>query len=443
MFPEGIKLNKLEDFNRIGIAFSGGLDSSVLLSFITENFSPIDKLYALHVNHDVHEDSDQWEEFCKEQASKLNINFKAWKLTNLSKNSEEVLRDNRYLALQSWAQKDDLIITAHHLDDQIETLLFRIFRGSGINGLQGMKKYSEINELNIFRPFLDTKKEELLFYAKNKQLNWIDDSSNNENHYSRNIIRNSIIPKISERWPDIDKSLIHLSKRAKKNQEIITDIAIEDYESVSRDINSIDKSLLANLTIGRQENLIYYWLNTLLALKVTSKQLNEIISVVLNPPEGSSSFNLHSKKGSLQFKLFISSDVLNLVDANSINELPQGFQENWNLKDIIKIPTGVLSSQKLIGKGLDKKYLSSEVIIRKREGGERCKPFGRNKSQKIKNLFQEFKIPDWKRDKIPLIYIDGRIAAVGDLWVCDEFHANSLEEGISIIWDGFGNKNGE
>ena len=77
------------------------------------------------------------------------------------------MRDNRYLALQSWAQKDDLIITAHHLDDQIETLLFRIFRGSGINGLQGMKKYSEINELNIFRPFLDTKKEELLFYAKN------------------------------------------------------------------------------------------------------------------------------------------------------------------------------------------------------------------------------------------------------------------------------------
>ena len=65
------------------------------------------------------------------------------------------------------------------------------------------------------------------------------------------------------------------------------------------------------------------------------------------------------------------------------------------------------------------------------------------KSQKIKNLFQEFKIPDWKRDKIPLIYIDGRIAAVGDLWVCDEFHADSLEEGISIIWDGFGNKNGE
>ena len=76
MFPEGIKLNKLEDFNRIGIAFSGGLDSSVLLSFITENFSSKDKLYALHVNHDIHEDSDQWEEFCKDQASKLNINFK-------------------------------------------------------------------------------------------------------------------------------------------------------------------------------------------------------------------------------------------------------------------------------------------------------------------------------------------------------------------------------
>ena len=89
---------------------------------------------------------------------------------------------------------------------------------------------------------------------------------------------------------------------------------------------------------------------------------------------------------------------------------------------------------------MDKKYLKDDVIIKARVGGERCKPFGRDKSQKINNLFQEFEIPDWKRNSIPLIYINDRIAAVGDLWVCDEFHTNLDESGISIVWNESVNK---
>jgi tRNA(Ile)-lysidine synthase len=107
----------------------------------------------------------------------------------------------------------------------------------------------------------------------------------------------------------------------------------------------------------------------------------------------------------------------------------------WNLRDSINIPSGKLSLVESSGKGLDKKFLEHGATIKARVGGERCKPFGRHKSQKIKNLFQEFKIPDWKRDFIPLIYIDDRIAAVGDLWVCEEFHTSPDERGMSIIWN--------
>ena len=111
-----------------------------------------------------------------------------------------------------------------------------------------------------------------------------------------------------------------------------------------------------------------------------------------------------------------------------------------DLKKSIKIPSGELSTQESYGKGLDKKYLRDDVIIKARVGGERCRPFGRDKSQKIKNLFQEFEIPDWKRNSIPLIYINDRIAAVGDLWICDEFHTNLDESGISIVWNDNVNK---
>ena len=100
-----ISLDKLEDFKRIGIAFSGGLDSSVLLSFIKENFIHKDKLYLLHINHGVHEDSDRWEAFCRDQAHKFNIKFKSWKLDKLPKSSEEILRNYRYSAFQEWAER--------------------------------------------------------------------------------------------------------------------------------------------------------------------------------------------------------------------------------------------------------------------------------------------------------------------------------------------------
>ena len=126
--------------------------------------------------------------------------------------------------------------------------------------------------------------------------------------------------------------------------------------------------------------------------------------------------------------------------TKSLRPLPENLKVNWDLKQSVKIPSGELSTQESYGKGLDKKYLKDDVIIKARVGGERCKPFGRDKSQKIKNLFQEFEIPDWKRNSIPLIYINDRIAAVGDLWVCDEFHTNLDESGISIVWNDNVNK---
>lgn len=430
-----ISLDKLEDFKRVGIAFSGGLDSSVLLSFIKENFIHKDKLYVLHINHGVHEDSDRWEAFCRDQAHKFNIKFKSWKLDKLPKSSEEILRNYRYSAFQEWAEKDDLIITAHHLDDQIETLLFRILRGTGINGLSGINKNSNYKELNIFRPFLDTKKDEIFSYAEKLKLEWIEDSSNNENQYSRNIIRNSIIPKLLERWPNLDKSLTHLSERAQKAQKIILEIAEEDHERMVKLNHYIDKAILTRLSDERQENLIHYWLSNVNNLRISSKQLNEINLAIKNPPQSSSSFDLYTKNGFLKFKIFITQKELNLVDVSSINNLPSGFEMTWNFQDLIKIPTGTLSTKEQKGKGLAKKYFCSEAVIRTREGGERCRPYGRDKSQKIKNLFQEYKIPDWKRDQIPLIYINEKIAAVGDLWVCDEFHADLDETGFSIVWD--------
>ena len=430
----------LNDFDKLGIAFSGGLDSSVLLNLISDQVIPKDRITALHINHGINNDSDKWEEFCAQIADGLGVDFKSWKLKDLDKISEDILRNKRHEVFKSWADHNDLIITGHHLDDHIETVLFRLFRGTGIKGLEGIREISKVRDINFYRPFLKNKKKEILKYAQEHNLSWVEDDSNRESKFSRNMIRNDLMPKIISRWPSIGKSIGKLSEEAKWNQKILTDIAREDLAYIDARKDKINMQRLKTLSNERQKNVIVFWLNNQNAIYVPSKLIFQILSSIAEPSSESRSFIIHSDSPNNDIRVIVSSKEIRMVDQGSLKPLPENLRVNWDLKNSIKIPSGELSTQESYGKGLDKKYLKDNVIIKARVGGERCKPFGRDKSQKIKNLFQEFEIPDWKRNSIPLIYINDRIAAVGDLWVCDEFHTNLDESGISIVWNDNVNK---
>ena len=201
----------LESFSRIGVAFSGGLDSSVLLKVLSDYPESKNKITALHVNHGINEDSDSWEQFCKEKASELDIDFRSWRLDKLEKISEQFLRDKRYEIFEEWTNTNEVIVTGHHLDDQVETIMFRLFRGTGLKGLQGIKKFSTVGSINFYRPFLENTKEELHDYALKHKTDWIEDYSNKESYFSRNLIRNSIVPEVEKRWPHLHKSFNKLS----------------------------------------------------------------------------------------------------------------------------------------------------------------------------------------------------------------------------------------
>ncbi|MEC7929973.1 MAG: tRNA lysidine(34) synthetase TilS [Pseudomonadota bacterium] len=430
----------LDDFDKLGIAFSGGLDSSVLLNLISDQVIPKDRITALHINHGINNYSDKWEEFCAQISDGLGVGFKSWKLKDLDKISEDILRNKRLEVFKSWADHNDLIITGHHLDDHIETVLFRLFRGTGIQGLEGIKEISKVRDINFYRPFLKNKKKEILKYAQEHNLSWVEDDSNRESKFSRNMIRNDLMPKIISRWPSIGKSIAKLSEEAKWNQKILTDIAKEDLAFIGARKDKINMQRLKSLSNERQKNVLVFWLNNENDIYVPSKLIFQILSSIAEPSSESRSFIIHSDSLNTDMRIIVSSKEIRMIDQGSLRPLPENLRVNWDLKKSIKIPSGELSTQESYGKGLDRKYLKEDVIIKARVGGERCKPFGRDKSQKIKNLFQEFEIPDWKRNSIPLIYINDRIAAVGDLWVCDEFHTNLDESGISIVWNDNVNK---
>jgi tRNA(Ile)-lysidine synthase len=249
------------------------------------------------------------------------------------------------------------------------------------------------------------------------------------------LIRNNIIPEIQKKWPFIDKSLKKISIKATKAAQVLEEVAMEDLNKIQFSKNVLDMDKLKSFSSQRQQNLVVFWLNHFNNIRLSPGQEDQIFSLMNESSEGSSIFNFDKHDYTSDIKIIFSSKEIRIIDNHLLEPLSENMSLEWDLKDLIKIPTGELSVEESFGKGLDKKFIGSDIKIKARVGGERCKPFGRSKSQKIKNLFQEFEVPDWKRDYIPIIYIDEKIAAVGDLWVCDEFHTNINEHGISIKWN--------
>ena len=421
-------------FKRIGIALSGGLDSSVLLNIMANEPMLKDRITALHVNHNINTDADRWEEFCSEQSRKLGIPFQSLKLNKTDNSSEDYLRSKRQEFFRQWGGDQDLIVTAHHLDDQVETILFRIFRGTGIKGIKGINQFSTIDGVNFFRPFLDMKKHDLKEYALKNNVPWVEDDSNEESNFSRNKIRNLILPSIRETWSSIDKAMIKLSKDADKSKQILDEIAQDDYSSTFSTHGLIKLTRINALSKPRKENLIYYWLVNINGLKTNFAQIDQIYTYLDRELVGPATFHFKTIEGESDVQIIINSKEIRIMKDDHKTKLPKDLNLEWNLKDNIKISSGELSVVESLGKGLSTRYLKEGAIIKARVGGERCKPYGRKKSQKIKNLFQEYDIPDWKREQIPLIYINDKIAAVGDLWVCEDFHTPAAEKGLSIVW---------
>ena len=151
----------LDRFDRIGVAYSGGLDSTVLLHLLTTKINQINKIHAIHVNHSVSLNSDKWEDFCKQNTKELGVNFLSYKLEKLTDPSEDDLRKIRYEKFNQWSSANDIILTAHHKDDQVETIFFRFLRGTGLNGLTGIPAWRKERNIEFHRPLLGFSKKEL------------------------------------------------------------------------------------------------------------------------------------------------------------------------------------------------------------------------------------------------------------------------------------------
>ena len=247
------------DTEKVCLALSGGLDSMVLLHLMHVHLNGKYKIRAIHVNHNLNENSNDWSTFCKKQCSQLGIDLTIESIhpENNGSGLEASARDERYQVIKENLTQNELLLTAHHKDDQLETILFRIFRGTGINGLRGIAHYKDDKSHIILRPLLHYSRADLEGYAAANKIKWIEDDSNEDTSFDRNYIRNLLVPKIKERWSRAEESAHRLSIIAAENYELLNELALEDLSPES-DLDSVGIDCLDSHSIPRIKNMIRF-----------------------------------------------------------------------------------------------------------------------------------------------------------------------------------------
>ena len=438
-------LNKFNKANHLYVGYSGGLDSHVLLHVIIELIGK-KRITAVHVNHQLSSNSDIWQKHCEDRCLEIGVDIicKTVSIKNKGTSIEDAARNARYSVFEKLLKKNDLLILAHHADDQIETMLFRLFRGSGIKGMSGMPISRLLGNGELFRPLLPFFRRDLESYASANQINWIEDDSNLDIAFDRNFIRHKLIPTINERWPNSSFKLNRSANIFAESDFLINILAQKDFKivkEVSERVGwsiSIDK--LNGFEIIRQKNILRYWFNlhnlTLPSYAVLDNALNQMIGSKIDAEPIVSWGDLQLRRFNKKLYLL----PLNFEDPNYSVKKKKGrelLEKNsikWDGSSHLILPDSSSLCVKLKMKGGLRIDVKKNLEIRFRSGGERCKPQGRSGSNTLKKLFQEYSLEPWLRNNIPLIYIDNRLAAVGDLWVCDEFCAEPDELGIQLEW---------
>ena len=275
------------DFKKkIYIAFSGGIDSSVLVDILGKNAFKLKlNITVIHVNHNISSNSLIWMKHCKEFCSKLGLNFISEEVNIISSGGgiESAARKARYKIFSKYLNNEEQILTAHHMNDVTETIFLRLLRGTGIDGLSGLEKSRKLGKGLLIRPFLEVSKKEIEEYAKENDINYIFDETNKHNEYDRNFLRNEIFPKLDARWNDFSSRVFKMSKITNERNNNFFELLNNNYGYLINNVIKIKD--LKNLNIGITKEIIRTSIKNENISIPNSRVLDEIIKtfILSNP----------------------------------------------------------------------------------------------------------------------------------------------------------------
>lgn len=416
---------------QILIGVSGGMDSILLLTLMCEQLGP-KRIKAIHINHGISENADQWQALVAKYCDQIGVSLSVEKVEVIvsGEGMEAAAREARYTVFERLLDKDGLLFLAHHADDQVETVLYRLLRGSGSKGLAGMPASRPLSKGTLIRPFLNFRKKDLECLAQERGLKWLEDESNADNSFDRNYLRNEVIPLLASRWPEYSQSVTRSAMLSGQADSLSRDLAIQDLRNLdSREERagwSISITAIKSLEKLRQKNILRHWPEIHGLPALGPKIIDEILLSVLQAREDANPQVYWQSQCWRRYQ-----DRLYLLSLGG-GEM-QCENLDWNLQSSLQLSDGSqLRLEACEGRGITAEIDALQVCYR--QGGERCKPIGRSHSNSLKKLLQEYQLPPWLRDRIPLLYVDGQLIAVGDLWICDGWGAGAGEKGLEIIW---------
>ena len=416
---------------RYVIALSGGLDSTVLAHALAVTRGQHGRaLLAVHVDHQLQPESGRWNAYCRDFAAEFEIEYAAETVAigaEAGGGLEAAAREARYAALARHTRAGDWLLSAHHRNDQAETLLLNLMRGSGPAGLAGIGLMTPFAAGWLVRPLIDISRAALESYADEHGLRWVEDPSNEDMRFDRNYLRHEVLPALEQRWPGVVERLARSAELASEAAGMLEQLAEIDLRRVGDRAARIDITGLRTLSPARQRNLLRHALRQEGLPLPGAARLATVLDSVIDAREDAQPLVAWPGAEIRRYrdKLYV------LRPVAEVEPLQAALAPGGGPVDLGP-GMGRLCLLPAAPCGLSESLVEGGLTVRMRSGGEEIRPAGQSHTRKLKKLLQEAGIVPWMRDRLPLIYSGEQLVAVADLWMA----ADAVSEpGTALRWD--------
>jgi tRNA(Ile)-lysidine synthase len=425
------------------VALSGGVDSTALLAALAATrprANTARALRAIHVDHGLHPRSKEWSEHCRAFAKQLRVPLQILRAKvdrSEGTSLEAAAREARYALLAAELKDGEVLLTAHHEDDQLETLLLQLLRGAGLAGLAAMPPMARFASGWLARPLLEVSRAEIEAWAREHSLTWVDDESNVDERLDRNYLRRQLTPLIRQRWPSAARTVARAARHIAEGQQLLDSLARADVERAA-DGAALSVKVLRTFSPERRRNALRYWIAQSGHTLPDTTRLNEIAGPMLDARPDA---NPRVEWGTTLLQR--EAGLLNLhrarvrESASAIVPEPESLRWRAHEQPLLELPApfGKLELHASDHGPIDVDALPAELTIRWRRGGERLRPRAGGPSKSLKNLMQSARVPLAERTRVPLLFDAERLIAVGDFWTDASIQATaSSHRRARIVW---------
>jgi tRNA(Ile)-lysidine synthase len=386
------------------VAYSGGVDSSVLLQAVIEYREQYNgPIHAVHVHHGLSENADSWARHCELQCRLEDVEFHLHRVevdTSARKSIEAEARKVRYNALLAVCKRiGGVLLLGQHAEDQLETVLLQLKRGAGPQGLAGMGEVQYRGNTLIMRPMLSLDKAEIVTFADNEMLQWVDDESNQQNSFDRNFLRNEIIPHLLDRWPQLTKTVGRSAVLCAEQSELVNDSAQRYFEDCKRTNLRLDGQKLTSLSRPWQAMVIRAWFKAQGQLSPSKAQAEQVLLMLEAKHDATPEVNF--KWGKV---IRFDGDLYWVVNAVHDAE-PSGVLHD-DADNALPWLNGNLHVSLL------EKEEGDTVTFQTNARNLRIKPVNASVSKLLKEWFKVWRVPRWERNGVPVIFLNEQAVAL-------------------------------